>query len=53
MHDDNLTKLILKAEKLVKYRKLKSNVFNLDLEALNILEQIIYYVRQNQSKEES
>lgn len=53
MHDDSLTKLILKADKLVKYRKLKSNVYKLDLEILNILEQIIYYVQKNKSKEEN
>ena len=53
MHNENqLNKLILQGKKLIKERRLYSNAFVLDLQALNILEQIIYYIQNEQSKEE-
>ena len=51
MHESaELNKLILQAKKLVKERRLYSNVFTMDLQALNILEQIIYYIQPEESK---
>jgi hypothetical protein len=52
MHDsDELNKLVLQGKKLIKERRLYSNVFTMDLQALNILEQIIYYIQSKQSKD--
>jgi|TARA_R110000796_G_scaffold48479_5_gene116185 hypothetical protein len=51
MHDkEELIKLILQGKKLINDRRTNSNVFNMDLRALNILEQIIYYIQPEESK---
>tara|TARA_R110000824_G_scaffold34918_2_gene110198 strand:+ start:1701 stop:1886 length:186 start_codon:yes stop_codon:yes gene_type:complete len=50
MHNNKLNKLVLQGKKLINQRRKYSNVFKMDLKALNILEQIIYYIQLEQSK---